>query len=160
MKNFGTLKVDDKKKALIKLLDDYKKLQREVETLKKKMTAGKTDTLLTRVQEIKGTKVIAVPVDAHDAVTLREQADRIRDQIKSGIIIVGTTTEEKALLVVVVTPDLTPSFHAGKIIREVVKGIGGSGGGRADMAQAGGKDKDRLTETLSSAYDIIERMIP
>jgi len=143
-----------------KLLDDYKKLQREVETLKKKMTAGKTDTLLTLVREIKGTKVIAVPVDAHDAITLREQADRIRDQIKSGIIIVGTTTEEKALLVVVVTPDLTPSFHAGKIIREVVKGIGGSGGGRADMAQAGGKDKDRLTETLSSAYDIIERMMP
>jgi alanyl-tRNA synthetase len=73
---------------------------------------------------------------------------------------VGTAAEEKALLVVVVTKDLTPSLHAGKIIQQVVKGIGGSGGGRADMAQAGGKDKDRLLDTLGSAYDIIERMMP
>ena len=142
------------------MLDDYKKLQKEVELMKKKMSAGKSDSLLTRVREIKGVKVIAAPVEAHDAETLREQADRIRDQIKSGVIIVGTAAEEKALLVVVVTTDLTPSLHAGKIIQQVVKGIGGSGGGRADMAQAGGKDKDRLLDTLGSAYDIIERMMP
>jgi len=143
-----------------KLLDDYKRLQKEVELMKKKMSAGKSDSLLTRLREIKGVKVIAAPVEAHDAETLREQADRIRDQIKSGVIIVGTAAEEKALLVVVVTKDLTPSLHAGKIIQQVVKGIGGSGGGRADMAQAGGKDKDRLLDTLGSAYDIIERMMP
>jgi alanyl-tRNA synthetase len=143
-----------------KLLDDYKKLQKEVETIKKKISAGTTDLIVTRVREIKGVKVIAAPVDAHDAETLREQADRIRDQIKSGIIIVGTTTEEKALLVVVVTKDLIPLLHAGKIIQQVVKVIGGSGGGRPDMAQAGGKEKDRLMDALGSAYDIIERMMP
>jgi alanyl-tRNA synthetase len=144
---------------LSKLLDDYKKLQKEIETMKKKMSAGTADSLATRVREIKGVKVIAAPVDAHDAETLREQADRIRDQIKSGVVIVGTTTEEKALLVVAVTKDLTPSLHAGKIIQQVVKEIGGSGGGRADMAQAGGKEKDRLMDALGSAYDIIERMM-
>ncbi len=116
--------------------------------------------MLTRVREIKGIKVIAAPVDAHDAVSLREQADRIRDRIKSGVIIVGAITEEKALLVGVVTPDLTSTLHAGKIIQEVAKGIGGSGGGRADMAQAGGKEKDRLPDTLNSAYAVIERMLP
>jgi alanyl-tRNA synthetase len=142
-----------------KMLDDYKKLQKEIETMKKKMSAGTVDSLLTRVREIKGVKVIAAPVDAHDAETLREQADRIRDQIKSGVVIVGTTTEEKALLVVAVTKDLIPSLHAGKIIQQVVKEIGGSGGGRADMAQAGGKEKDRLMDALGSAYDIIERMM-
>ena len=145
---------------IAKLLDDYKKLQKEVETLKKKTTAGTADTVLTQVREIKGIKVIAAPVDAHDAVSLREQADRIRDRIKSGVIIVGAITEEKALLVGVVTPDLTSTLHAGKIIQEVAKGIGGSGGGRADMAQAGGKEKDRLPDTLTSAYAVIERMLP
>ncbi len=145
---------------IAKLLDDYKKLQKELETLKKKTTAGTTDSVLTGVREIKGIKVIAAPVDAHDAVSLREQADRIRDRIKSGVIIVGAVTEEKALLVGVVTPDLSPTLHAGKIIQEVAKGIGGSGGGRADMAQAGGKEKDRLADTLNSAYAIIEGMMP
>jgi alanyl-tRNA synthetase len=145
---------------IAKLLDDYKKLQKEVETLKKKTNSGTTDTVLTRVREIKGIKVFAAPVDAHDAVSLREHADRIRDRIKSGVIIVGAITEEKALLVGVVTPDLTPTLHAGKIIQEVAKGIGGSGGGRADMAQAGGKEKDRLPDTLNSAYAVIERMLP
>ncbi len=143
-----------------KMLDDFKKLQKEIETIKKKMSAGTADSLATRAREIKGVKVIAAPVDAPDAEALREQADRIRDQIKSGVVIVGTSTEEKALLVVAVTKDLIASLHAGKIIQQVVKGIGGSGGGRADMAQAGGKDKDRLMETLDSAYAIIERMMP
>jgi alanyl-tRNA synthetase len=143
-----------------KLLEDYKNLQKEIETMKKKMSAGTADSLATGVREIKGVKVIAAPVDAHDAETLREQADRIRDGIKSGVVIVGTTTEEKALLVVAVTKDLTPPLHAGKIIQQVVKGIGGSGGGRADMAQAGGKEKDRLMDALAGAYDIIDRMMP
>lgn len=143
-----------------KLLDDYKKIQKEMAALKKKMAAGQSDNLLTQVREIKGIKVIAITVDAHNPVALRESADRIKEQIKSGIIVVGAPLQDKALLVSVVTKDLTSKVHAGKIIQEVAKGIGGSGGGRPDMAQAGGKEIHKLEETLQGAYDIIAGMIP
>jgi alanyl-tRNA synthetase len=143
-----------------KLLEENKRLQREVETVKQKMVTRGADTILSRVREIKGTKVIATRVEAQNPKTLRDIADRIKDQLRSGVIIVGGESQEKAFLVVIVTKDLTPSLHAGKIIQEVAQGIGGSGGGRADMAQAGGKEKGKLEETLERAYHIIEGMIP
>jgi alanyl-tRNA synthetase len=143
-----------------KLLDENKRLQREVATLKQKMVTRGADTILSQVREIKGIKVIATRVEAQNPKTLRDIADRIKDQLHSGIIIVGGESQEKAFLVVVVTKDLTPPLHAGKIIQEVAQGIGGSGGGRADMAQAGGKEKGKLEETLKRAYSVIEGMIP
>jgi alanyl-tRNA synthetase len=143
-----------------KLLEENKRLQREVETVKQKMVTRGADTILSQVREIRGIKVLATRVEAQNPKTLRDIADRIKDQLHSGIIIVGGEGQEKAFLVVVVTKDLTPSLHAGNIIQEVAQGIGGSGGGRADMAQAGGKEKDKLDETLERAYPIIEGMIP
>jgi len=141
-----------------KILEEQKMLQKEVETLKNKLLRSGSDTLLAKAREIKGTRVIATSVDANNPKTLREFADRIKEQLKSGIIIIGGMGPEKALLIVVVTKDLIPRFHAGKIIQEVAKGIGGSGGGRADMAQAGGKEKHKLEEALERAYGIVEEM--
>ena len=143
----------------LKLLEENKKLQREIEAVKQKMVTCGRDTILSQVRELKGIKVIATRVEAGDPKTLRDIADRIKDQLHSGVIIVGGASEEKAFLVVVVTKDLTPSLHAGKIIEAVAQGIGGSGGGRPDMAQAGGKEKDKLEETLKAAYSIVEGMI-
>ena len=143
-----------------KIIEELKGLQKEVSTLKQNMVTSSADTVLNQVREVKGVKVIATRVEAEHPKTLREYADRIKDQLKSGIIIVGGIGEDKAFLVVVVTKDLTPGLHAGKIIGEVAQGIGGSGGGRADMAQAGGKEKGKLEETLEGAYSIIEKMIP
>ena len=122
------------------------------------MLHSRSDSLLAQAREIKGTRVIATRVDANNPKTLREFADRIKEQLKSGIIILGGMGREKALLIVVVTKDLIPRFHAGKIIQEVAKGIGGGGGGRADMAQAGGKEKHQLEKTLEEAYKIVEEM--
>ncbi len=141
-----------------KILEEQKMLQKEVETLKNKLLRSGSDTLLAKAREIKGARVIATSVDANNPKTLREFADRIKEQLKSGIIIIGGMGPEKALLIVVVTKDLIPRFHAGKIIQEVAKGIGGSGGGRADMAQAGGKEKHKLEEALERAYGIVEEM--
>lgn len=143
-----------------KIIEEQKRLQKEVETLKKKLLGRGSDTLLNQARDVKGTKVIATSVEANNPKILREFADRIKEQLKSGIIILGGKSQEKALLIVVVTKDLIPQFHAGKIIREVAKGIGGSGGGRPDMAQAGGKEKHKLEETLKKAYEIVEGMIP
>jgi alanyl-tRNA synthetase len=143
-----------------KLIDENKNLQKEVEALKQSMVTSKADNVLDQARDVKGVKVIATRIAAENPKTLREYADRIKDQLKSGVIIVGGAVEDKAFLVVVVTKDLTPALNAGKIIQEVARGIGGSGGGRPDMAQAGGKEKDKLEETLAGAYSIIESMIP
>lgn len=142
-----------------KILEEQKMLHKEVETLKNQLLHSGSDTLLAKAREIKGTRVIATSVDANNPKTLREFADRIKEQLKSGIIILGGMGQEKAFLIVVVTKDLIPRFHAGKIIQEVAKGIGGSGGGRADMAQAGGKEKHKLEEALEKAYEIVEEMV-
>jgi alanyl-tRNA synthetase len=143
-----------------KLIDENKSLQKEVEALKQTMVTSSTDNVLDQAREVKGITVIATRIEAENPKTLREYADRIKDQLKSGVIIVGGVSAEKAFLVVVVTKDLTSTLNAGKIIQEVARGIGGSGGGRPDMAQAGGKEKDKLEETLAGAYRIIEAMLP
>ncbi len=143
-----------------KMIEECKSLQKEVAALKQTMVTSSADNILSQVRDVKGFKVIATRVEAGDPKTLREYADRIKDQLKSGVIIVGGVGAEKAFLVVVVTKDLAPALHAGKIVQEIAQGIGGSGGGRADMAQAGGKEKDKLEETLEKAYSIIETMIP
>ena len=143
-----------------KILEEQKKLQKEVERLKNRMLSRGSGTLLSQARDLKGIKVIATCVEANNPKTLRELADQIKEELKSGIIILGGKSQEKALLVVVVTKDLIPQFHAGKIIQEVAKGIGGSGGGRADMAQAGGKEKQKLEETLEEAYEILKEMVP
>jgi alanyl-tRNA synthetase len=144
----------------LKMIDECKSLQKEVATLKQSMVTSSADNFLSQVRDVKGVKVIATRVEAENPKTLREYADRIKDQLKSGVIIVGGVGAEKAFLVVVVTKDLAPALHAGKIVKEVAQGIDGSGGGRADMAQAGGKEKDKLEETLEKAYSIIEAMLP
>jgi len=143
-----------------KLIEENKSLQKEVESLKQAMATSSADNVLDQARDVKGIKVIATRIEAENPKTLREYADRIKDQLKSGVIIVGGAGADKAFLVVVVTKDLTPSLNAGKIIQEVARGIGGSGGGRPDMAQAGGKEKDKLEATLEGAYSIIEAMIP
>ena len=142
-----------------KILEEQKALLKEVEILKNKLLHSGSDTLLSHAREVKGIRVLATTVDASHPKTLRDLADRIKEQLKSGVIILGSKGEEKALLIVVVTKDLIPRVHAGKIIQEVAKGIGGSGGGRADMAQAGGKEKHKLEETLEKAYEIVEGTI-
>jgi len=142
-----------------KLIDECKSLQKEVAALKQSRVSSGAGNLLNQARDVKGVKVIATRVEAENQKTLREYADRIKDQLKSGVIIVGGVGAEKAFLVVVVTKDLAPALHAGKIIQEVAQGIGGSGGGRADMAQAGGKEKDKLEETLEKAYSIIDAML-
>jgi len=157
---FLKAKPDELVTKVSKIIEEHKELKKEVETPNNKLLRRGSDTLLTQARDIKGIKVIATCVEANTPKTLREFSDRIKEQLKSGIVILGGKGKEKALLIVAVTNDLLPQFHAGKIIKEIAKGIGGSGGGKADMAQAGGKEKHKLEETLEKAYGIVEKMIP
>ncbi len=99
--------------------------------------------------------MLVVQVEAENPKMLREMNDQFKDRMKSGVAVLGAAHEGKAFLLVGVTPDLTPRIHAGALIKEIVKEVGGSGGGRPDMAQAGGS----RPENLSAALDLARRLI-
>ena len=86
---------------------------------------------------------------------LRDLADQLKDKVKSGIVVLGSTAGPKALLIAVVTKDLTDRFHAGRIIKELAAIVGGSGGGRPDMAQAGGTQPENLDRALEKVFEVI-----
>jgi len=99
--------------------------------------------------------VLAKKVPADSPAALRDLADKFRDKIKSGIVVLGSAADSKVFLIVIVTKDLTGKYHAGNIVKQVSSVVGGGGGGRPDMAQAGGSIPEKLDEALAGAYDII-----
>ena len=101
--------------------------------------------------------VLALAVDAADPKTLRDFAVKFQDKLKSGIVVLGSDAGEKAMLIAMVSKDLTKRFPAGEIIKAIAPAIGGSGGGRPDMAQAGGPDKDKLPAALEAAYEVVSQ---
>lgn len=133
-----------------------RELERDVETLKGKLAVKDSDDLFGQVADIKGIRVLTAVVDVTDAKTLRELGDRLRDKLRSGIILLGGKNEEgRAMLLCMVTKDLTERFHAGHIIKEIAPLVGGSGGGRPDMAQAGGPNPENLEQALSRIRELI-----
>ncbi len=139
-----------------KILRQQRDLEKEIEALKGKLAVKDSSDLLDQVTDIKGIRVLAAVVDATDAKTLRELGDRLRDKLRSGIILIGGKSEEgKAMLLCLVTKDLTEHYHAGRIIKEIAPLVGGSGGGRPDMAQAGGPNPEKLDQAIAKIGDII-----
>jgi len=144
-------------KRVEKLLKTQKDLERAIETLKGKLAAKDSSDLLGKVKEIKGIKMLATLVDAPDARTLRDFGDKIRDKISSGVVVLGSQIGDKATLLCVVTKDLTDRYNAGEIVGEIAPVVGGSGGGRPDMAQAGGSMPEKLEEALGKIEEILLR---
>ncbi|MFH1114392.1 MAG: alanine--tRNA ligase [Pseudomonadota bacterium] len=140
---------------LDKLIEEKKSREREVETLKAKLAhGGGTADILQGVREINGVRLITRVVD--DVSTpkdLRDYADRVKDRLVSGVALLGARTDGKAFLIAVVTKDLTDRFHAGKIVKKAAEVVGGSGGGRPDMAQAGGPNEADLEDALATVQD-------
>lgn len=138
-----------------KLLQHQREMEKEIEALKGKLAARDSADLIDKAKEIKGVKVLATQVDAPDVKTLRDFGDKVRDKLKSGIILLGTRVGGKAMLLCMVTKDLTDRYNAGAIVKEVVPVVGGKGGGRADMAQAGGPNPEKLGEALAKLDELI-----
>jgi alanyl-tRNA synthetase len=139
-----------------KLLAQQKELERTITRLNKSLfTGGGLESILNRARVINGTKILSCPVPTTEAKELRDLADSLRDRLESGIVILGSVKEDKVLLVTVVSKDLTRKFQAGKIIKRLAKALGGDGGGRPDMAQAGGNRPDLLESTLAGVYEWI-----
>jgi len=143
-------------KRMEKILKHQRKLEKEIEALKGKLASRDSSDLIGKVKDIKGIQVLTCLVDAPDAKTLREFGDKVRDKIKSGIVLLGSKVGKKGMLHCLVTKDLTDKFHAGNIVKEIAPIVGGSGGGRPDMAQAGGAKPEKLQEALDRLEEILQ----
>ncbi len=136
-----------------------KELEKEIERLKSKESLLKREELIERVVEIEGIKVISERMEGLDIKGLRHVSDLLRDKLKSGVIVLGSVMDKKVGLVCVVTKDLTDKLDANQIIKEVARIVKGSGGGRRDFAQAGGKNPIKLSQALKEAPQIIRKQI-
>ncbi|MCX5841330.1 MAG: alanine--tRNA ligase [Deltaproteobacteria bacterium] len=138
-----------------KIQKHQKELEKEIAVLNSRLATKDLSDLFKKVKEIKGIRVLATVVDAADVKTLRDFGDKLRDKIQSGIILIGSKAGDNAMLLCLVTKDLTDKYHAGNIIKEIAPIVGGSGGGRADMAQAGGPKPEKLKQALKKLQEII-----
>jgi alanyl-tRNA synthetase len=131
-----------------------KELNRETESLRSKLNRLEGQRLLNQVEEVKGIPVLTAKVDVPDMDALRNMMDDLKNQLKEGVIILGAANGGKVQLVASVSPDyVKQGLHAGKLVKEAATRCGGGGGGRPDMAQAGGKDPSKLDEALQAARD-------
>lgn len=134
-------------------------LEKELESLRRRLATGGGTALEDQAREVDGVKVLAARLDGVDARGLREAVDRLKDRLGSGAIVLGAVQGEKVILVAGVTKDLTKRVHAGNLINEVATRVGGKGGGRPDMAQAGGKDPSQLDAALAKVPEWVEAQL-
>ncbi len=145
--------------AVEKLSHTAKQLEKELETQKRKGALSQLDELAGKVQDVKGVKVVAAEVEKVDRDGLRQLVDSLRQKLGSGVIALGMPDGDKVALIVAVTKDLTTKVHAGKLIQQLAKQVGGSGGGRPDLAEAGGKDTAALKSALAGVPGLVEPLL-
>jgi alanyl-tRNA synthetase len=136
-----------------------RQLEKQLETMKRKGALSKLDELVAQARTIKGVKVISAELEGVDRETMRQVVDSLRQKLGSGVVVLGTVEDGKVALLAAVTKDLTSKLHAGKIIQATAKEVGGSGGGRPDLAEAGGKDTSSLKSALDHVYPLIDRLL-
>ena len=141
---------------LVKVLERQKELERELAVLESRLKTGQADDIMSQAVEVAGIKVLAAQVEPTDAKGLRDMADKLRDKLGSGVLAIGCGFEGKANLLVAVTKDLTKQLHAGKLVAALAAEVGGRGGGRPDLAQAGGPDADKVEAALAQLAGLIE----
>ncbi|MFZ0663437.1 MAG: alanine--tRNA ligase [Acidobacteriaceae bacterium] len=140
--------------------EELKKLRRELDQARMKSAASAVSGAADQAVEVKGIKVLAQRVNALDRGQMRTLVDNLRNKLGSGVVVLGSADAEgKVALIVGVTRDLTAKVQAGKIVGQIAKLVGGSGGGRPDMAEAGGKDPSQLDAALKSAADVVGGLI-
>jgi alanyl-tRNA synthetase len=138
---------------------EIKRLTRELDQARMKSASASTGNIGERVREVKGVKVLAQRVDNLERGQLRTLVDQLRDKIGSGVVILGSASNGNVALIVGVTKDLVGRVQAGKVIGPVAQKVGGKGGGRPDLAEAGGKDASALDAALDGAYGVVEEML-
>jgi len=144
---------------LEKLAAREKALEHELQQLKTKMAQAGAGDLESQARDIKGVKVLSVQVDGFDRAQLRTLVDSLRNKWKTAVVVLASTEDSNVSIVSGVTKDLTSKVHAGKIVGVIAQAVGGKGGGRPDMAEAGGKDPSALPQALADVYTSVEGML-
>ena len=132
------------------LLDQVRALEKDIAALKGKLASSQGDELLAQAVEVKGLKVLAAMLPGADAKALRETMDKLKDKLKSAAIVLATVDGAKVQLAAGVTADRMASIKAGELVNFVAQQVGGKGGGKPDLAMAGGTDPSRLAAALDS----------
>ncbi len=141
------------------MTNEIREKDKEIEELKSKLAAGAADDIINSAKEIKGVKVVSSIVDS-DVDGMRELGDRLRDKLGKSVVVLASTKDDKVTFITMASKDaVAAGAHSGNIVREIAKIAGGGGGGRPDMAQAGGKDKTKVKDALEAVYGLIEGMI-
>ena len=157
----GTLKVqpNDVQSRVYSILDQVRHLERELALLKSKQVAAQGDALIDAAVDVKGAKVLAATLEGADVNALRTTMDKMRDKLKSAVVVLASTAGGKVTLISGVTSDLTGKIKAGELVNFVAQQVGGKGGGRPDMAQAGGTDPDKLPAAMASVQAWVEQKL-
>ena len=138
---------------------EIKRLTRELDQARMKSASSSTANIGEHIKEVKGVKVLAQRVDNLERAQLRTLVDQLRDKIGSGVVVLGSASNGNVALIVGVTKDLTTRVQAGKVIAPVAQKVGGKGGGRPDLAEAGGKDASALDAALDASYGVVEGLL-
>jgi alanyl-tRNA synthetase len=146
-------------KAVGALLEEKKALEKELGRLRSKLALGQGQDLASQAVDVKGAKVLVATLEGADAKTLRETMDKLKDRLKSAAIVLGAVQDGKVALIAGVTPDLTGKLKAGELVNYVAQQVGGKGGGRPDMAQAGGTEPAKLPLALQSVKSWVEERV-
>lgn len=144
---------------IMQILDNVKNLERELGRMKSKLASSQGDDLAGQVREVKGAKVLAVCLEDADSRTLRETLDKFKNRFQSSVVVLGAIEDGRVKLIAGVTADLATKVKAGELVNFVAQQVGGKGGGRADMAQAGGTQPDNLPAALDSVAGWIEQRL-
>jgi alanyl-tRNA synthetase len=145
--------------AIERQSDSAKQLEKQVEAFKRKAAGSQAQGLLETARDLKGIRVLAAQVSGFDRDALRQLVDALRQKLGSGVVVLATAEDGKVALIAGVTKDLTRKLHAGKIVQELAKLVGGSGGGKPDLAEAGGKDTSGIEKALSHVYPLLDRLL-
>jgi len=142
-----------------KLQGQVRDLQRQIQDLKAQSVRANIGSMLSRIREIDGIKVLADTLPDMDRASLRNLADELKQKLGSGVVVLGTTQDEKVALVAMVTGDISKRIPAGQIIKKIAPLVGGAGGGKPELAEAGGKDCSKLADAIEHSYSVIEEIL-
>ena len=145
--------------AISRLTQSQKQLEKQLEAMKRKAAVSKLDDLLEQVRTVKDVRVLSAEMEGISREGLRQLVDPVRQKMGSGVVVLGSVEDGKVALIASVTNDLTKRVQAGKIIQTLAKEIGGQGGGRPDLAEAGGKDTSKLKSTLDQVYSLLDQLL-
>ncbi|MGI6325921.1 MAG: alanine--tRNA ligase [Saccharofermentanales bacterium] len=142
------------------ILDQTRRLEKELTAEKNRLLTDVVGDLVETAEEVEGLKLVTAEVQVDDLDRLREMADGVRSRLGSGLVVLAAVVDEKVALVIMAAPDaVARGIHAGRLIKEAARVTGGGGGGRPDMAQAGGRDRTKIAEALQTAQESVRRQL-